>query len=116
MANNPKIDSVYITGTKGGQSAPPDSKNWPKTGKRGEKEGKNWEKEEESERKGKTRKGSFTFPLLADRADYATVIIALIAYENWKRSHTFNTLRWTHRIYAFIYVCLPGKLFTECEQ
>ena len=60
----------------GGQSATPDSKkiakNWEKEGKNQEKLGK---KEEKSGRKGKNREGSFTLPLLTDRAGYATVEI-----------------------------------------
>ena len=56
-------------GGQGGAEYPPDSekfaKNW-------EKEGKNQEKEEKSGRKGKNREGSFTLPLLTDRAGYAT--------------------------------------------
>ena len=53
-----------------GQSATPDSE---KFAKDQEKEGKNREKEEESGRKGKNREGSFTLPLLTDRAGYATM-------------------------------------------
>ena len=45
------------------------ARNLPKIG---EKEGKNRKKEEESGRKGKNRDGSFTLPLLTDRAGYAT--------------------------------------------
>ena len=56
----------------GGQSATPDSEknanNW-----RGKKPGKIGEKEEKSGRKGKNREGSFTLPILTDRAGYATV-------------------------------------------
>ena len=46
----------------------PPAKNLPKN--RG-KEGGNREKEEKSGRKGKNRDGSFTLPLLTDRAGYA---------------------------------------------
>ena len=67
--------SGVATGGLRGQSAPLDSekfaKNWEKegesqekSGKRGKKSGKRW----------KNREGSFTFPLLTDRADYATVL------------------------------------------
>ena len=56
-------------GGQGGQSAIPDSekfaKNREKSGKIGKKEGK-------SGRKGKNQEGSFTLPLLTDRAGYAT--------------------------------------------
>ena len=62
-------------GGKGGQSATPDSeksaKNREKSGKYQEKEGK---KEEKSGRKGKNREGSFTLPLLTNRAGYATAL------------------------------------------
>ena len=56
----------------GGQSATPDSE---KIAKNREKEGKNLEKsrkKEKSGRKGKKQEGSFTLPLLTDRAGYAT--------------------------------------------
>ena len=46
------------------------AKKLPKVGKKREKIG---EKEEKSGRKGKNREGSFTLPLLTDRAGYATV-------------------------------------------
>ena len=51
----------------GGQSAPLDNNN---------KNAKNWEKERENQENGKMRKnleGSFTLPLLTDRAGYATM-------------------------------------------
>ena len=50
----------------GGQSATPDSE---KFAKNREKEGKNQEK---SGKKRKNREGSFTLPLLTDRAGYTT--------------------------------------------
>ena len=43
------------------------------SGKRDEKSGKYREKEEKSERKGKNWEGSFTLPLLTNRAGFATV-------------------------------------------
>ena len=43
-----------------------------KRGKNKERERKNWGKEEKSVRKGKNREGSFTLPLLTDKAGYAT--------------------------------------------
>ena len=46
------------------------AKNLPKIGKKEEKSG--GKKEEESGRKVKNREGSFTLPLLTDRAGYAT--------------------------------------------
>ena len=55
-----------------GQSATPDSENFAKNR---EKEGKIRKKEEKSGRKGKNREGSFTLPLLTERAGYATVVI-----------------------------------------
>ena len=64
-------------GGKKGQRATLDSE---KFAKNREKEGKNQEKsgkkEEKSGRKGKNREGSFTLPLLTDRAYYATDKIA----------------------------------------
>ena len=54
------------TPTLGGQSATPDSK---KIAKKEEKRGKNQEK---LGRKGKNQEGSFTLPLLTERAGYAT--------------------------------------------
>ena len=67
-----------------GQSAPLDSKKTcKKSGKRGkhwEGEGKNWEKEEKSGRKGKNQEGSFTLPLLTDRAGYATAGVPSLAH------------------------------------
>ena len=66
--------SGVATGGSRGQSATPDSE---KFAKNLEKEGKNQEKsgkrEEESGRKGKNLEGSFTLPLLTDRAGYATM-------------------------------------------
>ena len=50
---------------------------WESKGRIWEKKGKNWEKmekEEKSGRKGKNRNGSFTLPLLTERASYATVL------------------------------------------
>ena len=44
-------------------------KNWEKLGKREEKSGKNQEK---SGKKGQNWEGSFTLPLLTNRAGYAT--------------------------------------------
>ena len=44
-----------------------------KRGKRGKKSGKIGKKEEKLGRKGKDGEGSFTLPLLTDRAGYATV-------------------------------------------
>ena len=64
--------SGVATGGARGQSATPDRE---KSGKNRGKEGeirKNREKEEKSGRKGKNREGSFTLPLLTDRAGYAT--------------------------------------------
>ena len=62
------------------------AKNLPKIGKkRGkirknrEERGKIGEKEEKSGRKGKNREGSFTLPLLTDRAGYATASIRRFA-------------------------------------
>ena len=66
-----------------GQSATPDSEKFANNReKEGKKSGKIGKKEEESGRKGKHRDGSFTLPLLTDRAGYATsyqtMIIQLI--------------------------------------
>ena len=49
------------------------AKNREKEGKKRGKSGKNQEKEEKSGRKGRNREGSFTLPLLANRAGYATI-------------------------------------------
>ena len=58
---------------QGGQSASDSQKNLPKNGKRRGKSGKIGKNEElKSGRKGKNREGSFTLPLLTDRAGYAT--------------------------------------------
>ena len=56
---------------------PPTAKKLPKIGKKREKIWKIGKKEEKSERKGKYREGSFTLPLLTDRASYATILIAI---------------------------------------
>ena len=66
--------SVILSGVatrlaRGGQSATPDSEKLQKIGKKSEKIGK---KVEKSGRKDKNREGSFTLPLLTDRAGYAT--------------------------------------------
>ena len=56
-----------------GQSATPNSEIFAKkSGKRREKSGKIGGKKEESGRKGKNQEGSFTLPLLTDRAGYVT--------------------------------------------
>ena len=66
--------SGVATGGSRGQSATPDSEKFAKNlEKEGKKSGKNREREEESGRKGKNREGSFTLPLLIDRAGYATM-------------------------------------------
>ena len=66
-------NSGIATGSQGG---PLDSekfaKNWEKEGETHEKDGKNQEKEGKSG-KGKNWEGSFTLPLLRDRAGYVTV-------------------------------------------
>ena len=51
-----------------GQNAPLDSEKLSKIGKKRGKIGKNREKEEKSGRKGQNREGSFTLPLLTNRA------------------------------------------------
>ena len=56
-------------GGQGGQSAPLTAKKLPKIEKKGEKDGK---KREKIGKKRKNREGSFTLPLLTDRAGYAT--------------------------------------------
>ena len=69
------IPSRVTTGGQGGQSTTPDSE---KFAKNREKEEGNREKEEKSGRKGKNREGSFTLPLLTDRACYATAYPHLV--------------------------------------
>ena len=83
---NKIISGVASMGAMGGQSAPLDSekivknqekeeksgKRGGKSGKREEKLGKNQEKEEKLGRKCQSREGSFTLPLLTNRAGYAT--------------------------------------------
>ena len=59
-------------------------KNWEKSGKE-EKSGKNQEKEEKSERKGQNRVGSFTLPLLTNRAGYATGSVELDLHASFDR-------------------------------
>ena len=64
---------VWPRGGQGGRVPPLTAKNLlKKSGKRREKIRKNRGKKEESERKGKNQEGSFTLPLLTDRAGYAT--------------------------------------------
>ena len=66
--------SGVATGGSTGQSATPDSEKFAKNlEKKREKIRKNREREEESGRKGKNREGSFTLPLLTDRAGYPTM-------------------------------------------
>ena len=62
--------SGVATGGKGGQSAPLTAKKLPTIRKKREKIRKNREKEE-------NREGSFTLPLLADRAGYATAFASI---------------------------------------
>ena len=67
------IHSGIAMGGQREHSATPDSeKKYAKIGEKREKSGKIGKKEEESGRKGKNREGSFTLPLLTDRAGYAT--------------------------------------------
>ena len=54
-------------------------KNCQKSGKKGKNQEKSGKKEEKLGRKGKNREGSFTLPLLTDRAGYATIVY--IAFE-----------------------------------
>ena len=60
---------VWPLGVKGGRVPPLTAKTFAKNQ---EKEGKNQEK---SGRKGNNREGSFTLPLLTNRAGYATEIL-----------------------------------------
>ena len=53
------------------------AKNLPQIGKREKKSGKIGKKEEKSGRTGQNQEGSFTLPLLTDRAGYATGLLAL---------------------------------------
>ena len=62
-----------VGGVKGGRVPPLTAKNLPKIGKKRENSEKSGKKEEKSRRKDKNREGSFTLPLLTDRAGYATV-------------------------------------------
>ena len=64
--------SGVATGGSRGRVPPLTAKNLPKIWKKREKIRKNREREEESGRKGKNREGSFTLPLLTDRAGYDT--------------------------------------------
>ena len=64
---------VLYVGVKGGRVHPLTAKNLPKIGKKREKIRKNREKKEKIGKKRKNREGSFTLPLLTDRAGYATV-------------------------------------------
>ena len=59
-----------LPSTGAGQNAPLDSE---KFAKNQEKQGENRGKEEKLGGKGKNREGSYTLPLLTDRAGYATV-------------------------------------------
>ena len=63
------ISGVATGGARGAECHPWQQKICQKSGKKREKSGK---KEEKSRRKGKNWEGSFTLPLLTDRADYAT--------------------------------------------
>ena len=67
------INSGVATWGQGGRVPPLTARNLPTIGKKREKIRKNrGKKEKESERKGKNWDGSFTLPLLIDRAGYAT--------------------------------------------
>ena len=61
--------SDVATGGQGGRVPPLTAKNLPKNQ---EKEGENQEKEGKIGKKRKNHEGSFTLPLLTDRAGYAT--------------------------------------------
>ena len=62
------VSSGVATGGSRGQSVPLDSETIPKNREKSEKIRK---KEEKSGRKDKNQEGSFTLPLLTDRAGYA---------------------------------------------
>ena len=64
--------SGVATGGQGGRVPPLTAKILPKIGKKRGKSGKIGKKEAKSGRKGQNREGSFTLPLLTDRAGYAT--------------------------------------------
>ena len=64
-----KTSGVATGGGQGGSLPPLTAKNLLKIRK---KSGKIGEKEEKSGRKGRNQEGSFTLPLLTDRAGYAT--------------------------------------------
>ena len=88
---------VASIGTRG-QSAPPwQRKNCQKSGKireksgKKEKLGKNPEKEEKSGRKGQNREGSFTLPLLTNRAGYATVRCMIVLGK--RKTKIFNAAK-----------------------
>ena len=62
---------IATGGSRGAECYPSQQKICQKSGKRGKKQEK-FGKEEKSGRKGKNQEGSFTLPLLTDRAGYAT--------------------------------------------
>ena len=81
-------------GCKGGRALPLTAKNLPKSGKRLRgKIRKIAKKEEKSGRKGKNREGSFTLPLLTDRAGCATAAINVTDYTPIIASYQINWCR-----------------------
>ena len=64
------MSSGVATGVKGSRVSPLTAKILPKIGKEREKIRKKWEKREKNQEK--NREGSFTLPLLTDRAGYGT--------------------------------------------
>ena len=71
-----RLSSGVATGwSRGADCHPWQRKICQKSGKRGKNQEKSGKKEEKSGRKGKNREGSFTLPLLTDRASYATAFI-----------------------------------------
>ena len=75
---------------QGGQSATHDSENFAKNR---EKEGEIGKKGEKSGRKGKNREGSFTLPLLTERASYATDLGLFFFFDSNRKPKTFPSLR-----------------------
>ena len=84
----PAVKIMFCSGVatgvaRGAECHPWQRKICQKLGKRGKKSGKIGKKEEKSGREGKNREGSFTLPLLTNRAGYATDVLINNSRTTW---------------------------------
>ena len=104
--------SGVATGVQGGQSAPLTAKNLPKIRRKRKKSGEIGKKEEKSGRKGKNREGSFTLPLLTDRAGNRVIQISRL----FKIRGLISFFTFFRRDYWPLYKVLLGVFWTTIDM